>query len=163
MTLDHPPLVVLGCRPLWSNDGDLKGALGRRVRTAWERRGAGDAWFLVSGGRTWGGVVEADAMADALARAGVPRGSILRERCSLTTRDNARLSAAILRRIGVSKITLVTCEWHMARAAMLFRRAGVEPDLLPAPTPATTPLLRWYRAGHEWVSTRLDARWGARG
>jgi uncharacterized SAM-binding protein YcdF (DUF218 family) len=102
-------------------------------------------------------MVEADAMADDLVRAGVSQRSIVRERCSLTTPDNARLSGRLLRRLGARRITLVTCEWHMARAAQLFRQEGLEVDALPATTPEVTTLVRWYRAGHEWASARLHA------
>lgn len=118
---------------------------------------------MVTGGRTWDGVVEADAMADDLVRRGVPEQAIVRERCSLTTPDNARLSGRLLRRLGVHHLTLVTCAWHMARAAELFRQEGLEVDPLPARAPDVTPLVRWYRAGHEWVSSRLHAAWGTRG
>jgi len=157
------PLVVLGCRPLWSSDGRLRGALGRRVGTA--RRGArGEAaWFVVSGGRTWDGVVEADSMWDDLVRDGVAEGAIVRERCSLTTYDNARLSAELLRRLGVMRVTLVTCDWHMGRAAELFRRRGLEVDPLPARGPEVTGLARVYRGAHEWVSLRLDLAKGVKG
>jgi uncharacterized SAM-binding protein YcdF (DUF218 family) len=108
-------------------------------------------------------VVEADAMSDDLVRAGVPKGSIVRERCSLTTRDNARLSSELLRRLGVGRVTLVTCDWHMARAAELFRKEGLEVDPLPAMAPSPRRLARWYRDAYEWVSGRLDAAWGAKG
>jgi uncharacterized SAM-binding protein YcdF (DUF218 family) len=98
-------------------------------------------------------------MAEELVSSGVPPKSIVRERCSLTTPDNARLSGRLLRRLGATRLTLVTCAWHMARAAELFRQEGLEVDLLPAGAPDGPPLVRWYRAGHEWVSMRLhDAR-----
>jgi uncharacterized SAM-binding protein YcdF (DUF218 family) len=157
------PLVVLGCRPVWAGDGRLQGALRRRVEAAREGLGGRQGWFVVSGGRTWHGVVEADAMADDLVRGGVPRGDIVRERCSMTTHDNARFSAELLRRLGVGRVTLVTCEWHMTRAARLFRREGLEVEPLPAKGPRVTSWVRWYRSGHEWVSARLQPSGGTRG
>jgi uncharacterized SAM-binding protein YcdF (DUF218 family) len=115
---------------------------------------------IVSGGRTWGGVVEADAMRDELVRGGVPAATVVRERCSLTTRDNARLTARLLGRFGADGLTLVTCEWHMPRASALFRREGLVVAARPVPSPSAPPLARCYRAGHEWVSATLDLTWG---
>jgi vancomycin permeability regulator SanA len=157
------PLVVLGCRPIWAGDGRLQGALGRRVGAARERLGGDAGWFVLTGGRTWQGVVEADAMADDLVRGGVAPEHIVRERCSMTTLENARFSADLLRRAGVGRITLVTCDWHMARAAGLFRREGLEVEPCPAEGPAVSSWVRWYRSGHEWVSARLPVSRGARG
>jgi uncharacterized SAM-binding protein YcdF (DUF218 family) len=100
-------------------------------------------------------VVEADAMREELVRSGVASSRVVRERCSLTTWDNARLSAALLRRFGVGRITLVTCEWHIARAAAFFRGEGLSVDPLPVTSPSIPPLARWVRTSHEWVSLRL--------
>ena len=100
-------------------------------------------------------------MREELLRAGVPSSQVVRERCSLTTRDNARLTASILRRFEPGVVTLVTCEWHMRRAAALFRREGLVVDLLAVPSPPAAPLARCYRAGHEWVSATLDVGWGS--
>lgn len=152
---------MLGCQPVWGDDGHLRGALGRRVGAARERIGDGEARVIVSGGRTWGGMVEADAMRDELLRRGLPAASVTRERCSLTTRDNARLTALLLRRFEVDRLILVTCEWHVPRAAALFRREGLGVDVVPVAAPAIAPARRWVRAGREWVSARLDVARGA--
>jgi uncharacterized SAM-binding protein YcdF (DUF218 family) len=157
----RPVILVLGCQPVVTAQGRLTGALGRRLAAARaaleasERRLGVAGWLLVSGGRTWRGVVEADTMRDELVRSGVPASSVVRERCSLTTGDNARLSAELLRRFelaGCGPVALVTCEWHMARAAALFEREGVQVDRVPVPSPRTTALSRIFRAGREWVS-----------
>jgi uncharacterized SAM-binding protein YcdF (DUF218 family) len=85
---------------------------------------------VASGGRRWDEVVEADAIARDLARDGVPPGLIVRERCSLSTRDNARFVAEALARRGMlspaPRALVVTCDWHMPRALALFARAGVD-------------------------------------
>ena len=92
-------------------------------------------------------------MMDDLVRSGVPAAAVVRERCSLTTRDNARLSAQLLRRRGpLGRVTLVTCEWHMARAAALFRREGLDVQPMPAAAPPVRAARRWFRAGAEWLS-----------
>lgn len=52
------------------------------------------------------------------------------EQKAKTTRENAELSKAILEKEGIKKIILVTNQWHMKRAKMLFERQGFE--VLPA-------------------------------
>jgi cyclophilin family peptidyl-prolyl cis-trans isomerase len=113
-------------------------------------RGQGEApaVIIASGGRAWGGVVEADAMRRELERLGVPRDAIVCERGSLSTRDNARYSAAAMARRGLVHATVVTCDWHLPRALEAFRRSGVEASGAPAPAgPVGLPgrLWRWGR------------------
>jgi uncharacterized SAM-binding protein YcdF (DUF218 family) len=59
------------------------------------------------------------------------------EERSHDTYENATYSAAILRTAGITTILLVTDATHMARAAALFERAGI--DVIPAPTAFTAP------------------------
>ncbi|HLK41173.1 MAG TPA: YdcF family protein, partial [Polyangiaceae bacterium] len=133
------PIVVLGCRVRLDGDGAdavlLAGALSRRLDAAaaayFEARDPETA-VVVSGGRRWGHAVEADTMARELRRRGVPAGVIVRERCSLSTSDNARFTAALLARRGLRRAALVTCAWHMPRALAHFRRAGIEVAPLPS-------------------------------
>jgi uncharacterized SAM-binding protein YcdF (DUF218 family) len=148
-------IVVLGGRIRASSDGALLGAVGRRVRTAASI--AGDAIVVASGGCVWDGRVEADAMADALVRLGVARERIVRERCSLSTRDNARFVASVLSRRGIDEATIVTCSWHLARAVALFRREGIRAIGHAADgEPRVGIAKRVWRWGRERVSMRLD-------
>jgi uncharacterized SAM-binding protein YcdF (DUF218 family) len=122
-------IVVLGCRVLLGADGRLGGVLAARVEAASRLYAAREARVdvvIASGGRRWGGVVEADAMARELELRGVPPSRVARERCSLTTGDNARFVADALARRGAGRAILVTCDWHMPRALALFGRAGID-------------------------------------
>jgi uncharacterized SAM-binding protein YcdF (DUF218 family) len=154
----HPyAIVVLGCTLRWDQAGELVGAAARRVEMAAAAANADDAALVVAtGGRVWQGVVEADAMRDALARLGVPPGRVLRERCSYSTRDNARFTAALLARAGVPRASLVTCDWHQARALALFRAQGLDAKAIPVPSPAARWTVRLWRWGRERVAARLD-------
>ena len=90
-----------------------------------------------------------------------------------TTWENAVLSARILRREGIGTVLLVTHAWHMRRALIAFRAAGI--TALPAPlSPDAPPRLalgslvprmsawqRSYYALHEWIGCAWYA-WLAR-
>ena len=157
-------IVVLGCRVRLDTEGRLReGPLLRRVTAAAtayfhaqdERHGPARARTIVvaSGGRRWSDQVEADVMARELARRGVPRGSIVRERLSMSTRENARFVAETLERRGVDArrgVTCVTCEWHLPRALLLFAAAGITARGLPVPDPER----RWGRRLLRWGKER---------
>ena len=86
-----------------------------------------------------------------------------REDRSLTTWENAKFSAEILKPEGITRVYVVTHPWHMRRALVAFRAAGL--DAVPAPTlpdqwpemrfseliPRASSWTRAYLAIHEWV------------
>lgn len=149
-------ICVLGCGFQVGGGDLLPGALLRRVsaaaRVARELAARGERVLVVaSGGRRWHGVVEADAMRAELLRAGVAPEAVVRERCSLSTRENARFTAALLRRRGVERVTVVTCDWHLPRAIAAFRRTGLDVEGSPAPSVAVPWRSRVVRWGRERV------------
>lgn len=92
----------------------------------------------------------------------------------LDTWENARDSAAILQPAGIRSVFVVTQAWHMRRALIAFRQAGLQ--AWPAPVPFSRVLQTdldafipnasaWmdsYFALHEWVGCAwyaLRARW----
>lgn len=98
------------------------------------------AWFagrapliILSGGSNGGRHSEAQIMALAIAKTGIPASALLLEEESANTSDNARLTAALARKHGVRKVLLVTSTVHMPRASLLFRDAGI--DVVPVPVP----------------------------
>ncbi len=148
------PLVVLGCAVPPSG---LTGAAARRVAEAASAYHQDPRRLVVvSGGRVWHERVEADAMAEALVAAGVLASRILRERCSFSTRENARYSARLLARRDHRAVELVTCTWHMARAAALFRREGLEVTERGAHAPTRSVWESLYRRAREGVAARLN-------
>ncbi|WP_328396276.1 YdcF family protein [Nocardia sp. NBC_00416] len=83
-------------------------------------------------------VSEADAMAAYLVRAGVADTSIVRERFSRNTDENLRNSLDALRRRHPDstgpRITVVTSNFHVLRAAAATRRIGVDAHVVGART-----------------------------
>jgi uncharacterized SAM-binding protein YcdF (DUF218 family) len=81
------------------------------------------------------------------------------------TRDNAVLSAAMLRLSGISSVWLVTHGWHMARAQQAFRRAGLATAAAPV-HPIMPPEqfeLDWMpRADHLAMSWFALREWAGR-
>ena len=118
-------IVVLGA-PLGPG-GALSPILEERVAAAAAlHRAGGGTHVVATGGITRGAPrAEAVAIAEALRAAGVP--DVLVEDRALTTADNARFTAQLLAPLGARTVWLVTQPFHGRRAALLFRRAGLEP------------------------------------
>ncbi|MGE5339453.1 MAG: YdcF family protein [Gemmatimonadota bacterium] len=90
------------------------------------------------------------------------------ETASRTTAENAALSAAILRKAGITRVLLVTHGFHMQRAEADFERAGLRP--IAAPTgfqglrkfewlqlvPAADALRLSHVALREWLALERD-------
>jgi uncharacterized SAM-binding protein YcdF (DUF218 family) len=107
--------------------GRLTPLLEERIAAAaalW-RAGAGRV-VVATGGVTEGGPpAEADALAEGLRAAGIP--DVLVERDAQTTDENARFTARLLAPLGARSCWIVTQPFHGRRAALLFRRAGLQP------------------------------------
>lgn len=88
--------------------------------------------LLLSGGASEDARPEAQLMQEALQVMGVPRQSILLERVSRNTQENAQFSATLLNKHELQRILLVTSAFHMPRAVPLFERQGFE--VIAAPT-----------------------------
>lgn len=82
---------------------------------------------------------------------------------SRDTWENAAFSAAILKPAGITRVYLVTNFWHMRRALLAFRAAGLDPVAAPVRQPywpafslsqfldRTSAWYDSYFALHEWV------------
>jgi uncharacterized SAM-binding protein YcdF (DUF218 family) len=147
----YDAVVVLGGMvDVWashrSGDVELDGHADRIVR-AWELVRAGRARnVLVSAGNAGlrpGIAAEADLLAAALARWGVPPSQIVVEANSRNTRENAVESARIAGARGWRTLLLVTSAAHMPRALGCFRAVGLEPDTLPVDRRASAGPEQW--------------------
>ena len=117
-------IVVLGCRV---DDAGLPSERMRRrmaLAVALYRDGAAPLIVLSGGGL--GPVAEAAAMRDLALAAGIPAAALLLEPDSRDTLANAVNTARLLQAAGKRRIVLVTDRMHLPRAALLFRRAGLD-------------------------------------
>jgi uncharacterized SAM-binding protein YcdF (DUF218 family) len=105
-----------------------------------------------TGGIGWAGQnnqnSEAEVAAIALTRLGVP-ALRWQETQSRDTRENALLTAALLKGDGITHIALVTHAWHMPRSVRQFEAAGLQ--VTPAPMgyirSDVSLLLQWLPSG----------------
>lgn len=125
-------IVVLGGDGVRTGLGTEVGALTlERLRAGAALHRATGLPLLVTGGPNSPG---AEPLGTVMARSlrhdfGTPARWI--EPAARDTRDNAVLSAAMLRPEGIGTVMLVTHGWHMARSVEAFRRAGLA--TLPSP------------------------------
>ncbi|NKC31740.1 YdcF family protein [Falsiroseomonas selenitidurans] len=93
------------------------------------------------------------------------------EEASRNTWENAALSAPLLHEAGIARVLVVTHAWHMRRALLAFRRAGLDPiaaPVRPSPWPdwtlgAFVPRASGWRdsyfALHEWLGLAYYRLW----
>jgi uncharacterized SAM-binding protein YcdF (DUF218 family) len=146
------------CGPIDDPKGDVLIVLGAAVDTqgmisysaylrcqyainAW--RSGGFRQMLITGGTAEHPV--AARMADFVVAQGVPRQAILIEERSGSTRENALRSARLVADIPGTRV-LLTSDFHMLRARMVFKRAGIA--VLPRPIPDA--LKRAQSWQHRW-------------
>jgi uncharacterized SAM-binding protein YcdF (DUF218 family) len=115
-------IVVLGCA---LRAGAPSPALIRRVECGVALLAHGVAPLLVLSGGGRSGRPEAEAMAALAAALGVAADRMLLEPASRDTIGNAFNTAALLRARGLASVVLVSDAYHLARARILFRRAGL--------------------------------------
>ncbi len=118
---------------------------------------------LLSGGRIRAGAPTLAALMAASLRDDFGVAPRWLEDKSIDTWQNAADTAVILRAAGISRVYLVTHAWHMRRALIAFRAAGL--DAVPSPAmPDIAPRVVWrnflphvsawqesYWALHEWI------------
>jgi uncharacterized SAM-binding protein YcdF (DUF218 family) len=169
-------IVVLGAEVVQQADGrTVPGLLSlQRLRMAASLARRTGLPLLVSGGVTQDATAPvAVAMADSLRGDFATPARWVEDR-SADTFDNARDSAAMLAPAGVTTVLVVTQQWHMRRALLAFRAAGLRAIAAPVPPPVhaafdledflphASAWMHSYYALHEWIGLAwyaLRARW----
>lgn len=88
--------------------------------------------IINSGAALDGGTSEAAIMARQMQANNIPKESIILEKQSHTTHENAKFTAKILADKNINQFLLVTSALHMPRAYASFKKLGLNP--IPAPT-----------------------------
>jgi len=130
-------IVVLGLR--LSSDGRPRPGLVHRVRLGADLWRGGAAPLLVLSGGGDRDRSEAEVMRALAIAHGVPEAVLLVEPRSRTTWANAQETAALLRARGLHRVILVSDGYHLPRARVLFRAAGLA--VVATAAPPTPPVL----------------------
>lgn len=124
---------VRGGAPDLSGTGAPSDEMWGRIVTAARLQKRLGVPVIVSGGKVFPGkAAEAPIVKRILVDLGVPAERVVTEERSRDTRENASYTAAIARRAGYRDPVVVTSAYHMRRAAMEFRRAGLAATPCPA-------------------------------
>ena len=110
--------------------------------------------------------VEAHSLKDQLVQWGIAPERLVAEDKSLNTRDNAVMSAAIVRERGWKNVLVVTSAFHMPRAVGCFRAVDLPVDTIPVDyrSYATSwPTDRLPRARYLEESSSALREWFGRG
>jgi uncharacterized SAM-binding protein YcdF (DUF218 family) len=87
--------------------------------------------LILSGGYA-GNLREADVMQYTLRNIYAVHNPIILENKSRNTEENAKFVSNIIKPLHITKPILITQEWHINRAKMLFAKYGI--NVIPAPT-----------------------------
>jgi uncharacterized SAM-binding protein YcdF (DUF218 family) len=137
--------VVLGTQVL--PGGRPSRTLESRVRHAAVLYRTGEAGLLIpTGGLGEHPPSEAEVMARILREEGVPEEAVLLEDRAVNTWDSARLVTAMVEKLGVSSVVVVTDPLHCVRTVAAFRQAGLMAWAEPV---YSSPMWRgrWSRRG----------------
>jgi len=117
--------IVLGCPA--APDGSASPCEKCRVKTAVRRYQAGDARYLLfTGGAAHSPDVEAEVMGDLAVARGVPAERVLREGRALTTWQNIRYSARLMRDRRWSTVLFISTAGHVPRARRVAQFYGID-------------------------------------
>ena len=124
-------LVVLGCKV--TSDGPSPALLRRLSHAQFIQEEWAVPVVIMSGGKSWQGTREAVAMEQWWKRTGSRVAcELVLEQTSCTTRENASCVSVLLRERQLTRVGLVTCDYHMSRATWLFRSQRVNVVRFPA-------------------------------
>lgn len=150
---EYDVVVVLGAA--LETDGSPSVALNRRARhgVALVNSGAASS-ILFSGGAAVNGVSEAEAMLQIGLAMNLDPQQALVESDSGSTWENAQKSAVMIKAAGWSKVVLVSDEYHLPRARLAFKAAGIA-VAVSSPrafdVPVSTQVKNTFRESLGWV------------
>jgi uncharacterized SAM-binding protein YcdF (DUF218 family) len=137
-------IVILGSGA--RRDGTPSFAYLRRIRHAVALYERGYApYLLCTGGATqWMPISEGESCANYLRGIGIPPEDVLVDNLSMSTEENAIEAAHIMRERGFDTAVLVSDNFHLFRAELLFRAEGI--TVYPSPAQSTSGALSAFTA-----------------
>jgi len=144
-------IVVLGHSPALDEHGvesETRARVERGIALFRERRAS---LLVFAGGPANPGEGEAQGMAELARERGVPESSLRLESLSRDTIENARFTVALLRKelAQAPRVLLVTSDYHIKRATLLFRCAGADVEPAPVTLDALSGFQRFVRSLRE--------------
>ena len=103
------------------------------------------------------GISEAQAMANYLAAKGMPQHRMILEDTSTSTYENLANAKQLLP-ASITGATLITNDYHMARAGMIAKKVGLDWDAVPAPTPPLSQAKAGLREPFALLKTYIVGR-----
>ncbi|HEX5564197.1 MAG TPA: YdcF family protein, partial [Sporosarcina sp.] len=114
-----------------------------------------DVKFILSGGQGQDeDIAEGEAMRRYLTENGVEEERLLLETESTSTYENLLYSKRMLPE-NVSGVTIITSDFHLARARMIADSLGLETDALPAKTPQSVEAKHHIRERLALIKTMI--------
>lgn len=136
-------IVVLGARVV--SQDEASPALQRRAEKAAELYRQGLAPLVVFSGGIAGKLPsEASVARDLAVQLGVPPEACVLEEGSHTTRQNAELTAPLLRARGIDEVVLVSDGYHLYRARALFAEQGIRSHPVASDRQLTNATRAWW-------------------
>ena len=148
-------IIVLGAQV--KEDGTPSVALERRLTAALESYNEKPQTIIVCGAQ--GGNeprAEGDVMREWLLARGVPEGDVVAETESFNTRENLENAREIMQARGLSQALIVTSDYHVARALVLCRQAGISATGKGSPSKPEYFIKNHFREGLSWIKLALE-------
>ena len=131
VSADSEAVIVLGCQVYSS--GQLSPQLELRLKAALDTYRAKPRLIIACGAQGKGEPgPEGQIMRDWLMGQGVPEKDVIAECESLNTRENLQYAKALLPDT-VSRVTVITSDYHLPRALLLAKDAGLTADGIGSP------------------------------
>lgn len=145
---DPQAVIVLGCQVRGETPSTM---LAKRCDAALETLADHpNAVCVVSGGQGNGeDISEAEAMRRYLVEHGISEERVITEDKSVSTRENIRFSAELLKERGIDRAIIVTNDFHQFRANIYARKNGLTVGHHSSKTPIHNLMNYWVR---EWAA-----------
>ncbi|MBR3108218.1 MAG: YdcF family protein [Clostridia bacterium] len=128
---DSDAVIVLGCQVY--SDGQLSPQLKLRLQAALDTYRDDPRLIVTTGGQGEGEPApEGQVMRDWLISQGLPEEDVIAECESVNTRQNLLYAKALLPE-GITRVTVVTSDFHLPRALALAHDLGLDADGIGSP------------------------------